>query len=100
MLYNTNSILGARKRFVTGQPPSRPVILFSNRTLNGCSPYVTSSHLSFTITVGPHQRSRSRVPVLQDSGPNFTVSASRLPGPCIYSPQEQGNPVIPLGTGF
>jgi hypothetical protein len=35
----------------------------------------------------------------------FTVSDLRLPepggpGPCIFIPQEQGGPVIPLGTGY
>jgi hypothetical protein len=59
--------------------------------------------LSFTIAAGPHQRSHSRVRVLWDSWPYFTVSDSRFPqpggaGPHIYIPQEQGGPVIPPGT--
>jgi hypothetical protein len=61
--------------------------------------------LSFTIPAGPRQRSHSRVRVLRDSWPHFTVSDSRLPqsgepGPRIYIPQEQGGPIIPPGTGF
>jgi hypothetical protein len=65
-------------------------------------PYVTSSlpkrmSLSFTVAAGPCQRRHSQV--------HFTVSDSRLPqpggpGPRIYIPQEQGDPVIPPGTGF
>jgi hypothetical protein len=54
--------------------------------------------LSFTIAVGPCQRSHSRVWVPRDSS-HFTVSDSRLPqlggpGPCIYIPQEQDGPVL------
>jgi hypothetical protein len=61
--------------------------------------------LSFTTAAGPRQRSHSRVRVLWDSWPYFTVSDSWLPkpgrpGPRIYIPQEQGGPVIPPGTGF
>jgi hypothetical protein len=61
--------------------------------------------LPFTIDAGPRQRSHSWVRVPRDSRPYFTVSDSRLPqpggsGPRIYIPQEQGGPVIPLGTGF
>jgi hypothetical protein len=61
--------------------------------------------LSFTIAVGPRQRSHWRVRVPRDSWPYFTVSDSRLPlpggpGPRIYMPQEKGDPVIPPGTGF
>jgi hypothetical protein len=37
------------------------------------------TRLSFTIAVGPRQDSHSRVPVLWDSRPYFTVSDSRLP---------------------
>jgi hypothetical protein len=60
--------------------------------------------LSFTIAVGLHQRSHSRVRVPRDSLPSFTVSDSRLPqpgepGPRIYIPQEQGGPVIPPALG-
>jgi hypothetical protein len=60
--------------------------------------------LSFTIAAGPHQRIHSRVRVLRDSGPYFTVSDLRLPqpggpGPRIYIPQEQGGPVIPRRNG-
>jgi hypothetical protein len=51
--------------------------------------------LSFTIAAGPHQRSH----------PQVRVSDSRLPqpggpGPHIYIPQEEGDSVIPSGTGF
>jgi hypothetical protein len=35
--------------------------------------------LSFTIAAGPRQRSHSRVPVLWNSLPYFTVSESRIP---------------------
>jgi hypothetical protein len=61
--------------------------------------------LPFTIAAGPRQRSHSWVRVQRDSWLYFTVSDSRLPqpggpGPCIYSPQERGRPVIPPGTGF
>jgi hypothetical protein len=61
--------------------------------------------LSFTITAGPRQRSRSQVRVLRDSMSHFTVSDLRLPqpgrlGPRIYIPPEEGGPVIPPGTGF
>jgi hypothetical protein len=50
--------------------------------------------LSLTIVAGPRQRSHSRVRVLRDSWPYFTVSDLRIPqpggpGPRIYSPQEQ-----------
>jgi hypothetical protein len=61
--------------------------------------------LSFTIAAGPRQRSHSEVRVPLVSWPHFTASDSRLhlpggPGPCIYIPQEQDDPVIPPGTGF
>jgi hypothetical protein len=63
--------------------------------------------LPFTIAAGPRQRRHFWVLVPRDSWPYFTVSDSRLlqpggPGPHIYSdiPQEQGDPVIPPGTGF
>jgi hypothetical protein len=61
--------------------------------------------LSFTIAAGPRQRSHSRVRVLRDSSPYFTVSDSPLPqpggpGPRIYILQEQDGPVILPGTGF
>jgi hypothetical protein len=51
----------------------------------------------------PCQRSHSQVQILWDSRPYFTVSDSTLPkpggpGPCIYNPQAQGGPIIPLGT--
>jgi hypothetical protein len=57
---------------------------------------------SFTIVVGPRQRSHSRVGVPRDSWPYFTVSDSRLPHPGgpgsrIYIPLEQGGPVISPG---
>jgi hypothetical protein len=82
---------------------SRPVILFSNRTLAVivlCN--VLSDEkicLSFTIAAGPRQRSHPHVRVSQDSWPYFTVSDSRLPKPGgpgshIYIPQEEGSPVI------
>jgi hypothetical protein len=50
------------------------------------------------------QRSHSQERVPWGSWPHFTVSNLRLPkpggpGPCIYIPQEQGDPVIPPGTG-
>jgi hypothetical protein len=59
----------------------------------------------FKITAGPHQRSHSRVRVLRDSWPHFTVTDLRFPqtgrpGPRIYIPQEQVGPVIPPDTGF
>jgi hypothetical protein len=52
--------------------------------------------LSFTIAAGSRQRCHSQV--------NFTVSDSRFPqsggpGPCIYIPQEQGDPVITQALG-
>jgi hypothetical protein len=61
--------------------------------------------LSFPTAVGPRQRSHSQVRVKRGSGPNFTVSDSRLPqpgrpGPRIYIPQEEGGPVTTPGTGF
>jgi hypothetical protein len=61
--------------------------------------------LSFTITSGRRQRSHSQVRVPRDSWLYFTVSDLRLPpswgrGRRIYIPQEQGGPVIPLGTWF
>jgi hypothetical protein len=61
--------------------------------------------LLFTIAAGPRQRSHSQVRVSRDSWPNYSDSDSRLPqsggpGPRIYIPQEQGDPVIPPGTGF
>jgi hypothetical protein len=56
--------------------------------------------LSFTIAVGPRQRSYSWVLVPWDSRPYFTVSDSRLlhpggSGSRIYISQEQGGPFIP-----
>jgi hypothetical protein len=47
----------------------------------------------------------SQVQFLQDRLSNFIVSDLILtqcewPGSCIYFPQEQGNSVIPLGTGL
>jgi hypothetical protein len=61
--------------------------------------------LPFTITAGPRQRYHSWVWVPRESWPYFTLSVSRLPqpggpGPRIYIPQEQGDPVITPGTGF
>jgi hypothetical protein len=61
--------------------------------------------LSFTIAAGSRQRSHSRVLVLLDPWPYFTVWDSRLsqpgePGPCTYTTQEQGGPVIAPGTAF
>jgi hypothetical protein len=61
--------------------------------------------LSFTVAAGLRQRSHSQVRVSQDSWQHFTVSYSRLlqpggPGTRIYSPQEQGGPVMTPGTGF
>jgi hypothetical protein len=61
--------------------------------------------MSFTIVAGPRQRSHSRLQVTRNSLPYFTISNPRLPQPggpgtCIYIPQEQGDPVIPSGTGF
>jgi hypothetical protein len=62
--------------------------------------------LLFTIVAGPRQRDHSWVRVQRDSYPNFTDWNSRLPqpggpGPWIYIPQEQGDPVIPPpDTGF
>jgi hypothetical protein len=61
--------------------------------------------LSFTIAAGPRERSHSQVRIPRDSWSQFTVWHWRLPqpgGPCprIYTPQEQGDPVIPPGTLF
>jgi hypothetical protein len=61
--------------------------------------------LSFTIATDPRQRSHSRVRVPRVSLSYFTASHSRFPqpggpDPRIYISQEQGDPVIPLGTGF
>jgi hypothetical protein len=61
--------------------------------------------LSITIAAGVRQRGHSQVRVPRDSWPHFTVSDSRLPqpggsGPSICISQEQGGPIIPLGTGF
>jgi hypothetical protein len=61
--------------------------------------------VSFTIAVGPRQRSHSRVRVSWDSWPYFTVSDFILPqpggsSPRIYIPEEQGDPVISPGTMF
>jgi hypothetical protein len=60
--------------------------------------------LSFTISVGPRQRSHSRVRVPRDSWPYLIASGSRHPHPGglgsrMYIPQEQGDPVISPGTG-
>jgi hypothetical protein len=77
--------------------------------LNPCghSPSILSDELmglSFTSAAGPLQRSHSRVRVLRDSRPYFTVSDSRFPqpggsGPHIYIHHEQGGPVIPKALG-
>jgi hypothetical protein len=61
--------------------------------------------LPFTIAAGPRQRSHPWVRIQRDSWPYFTVSDSRLPqpggpGPRVYIPQEQDDPVITLDTGF
>jgi hypothetical protein len=61
--------------------------------------------LSFTNADGPRHRSHSRVRVPRNSLPYFTVSDSRLlqpggPGPLIYIPQEQGDPVLPQTLDF
>jgi hypothetical protein len=61
--------------------------------------------LSFITAAGPRQRGHSRARVPWDSWPYFIVSDSSLPqhggpGPRIYMPQEQGDPVIPPGTEF
>jgi hypothetical protein len=63
--------------------------------------------LSFTIVVGPRQRSHSRVRVSRDSWSHFSVSGSRLPqpggpGPRIYISHKRGVPVTPqeLGSRF
>jgi hypothetical protein len=69
------------------------------------APSNKSTSLSFTIAACPRQRSHSWVRISWDSWPYFTVSDLRLPQPWgpgarIYIPQEQGNPVIPPGTGF
>jgi hypothetical protein len=45
----------------------------------GCSLSDERTSLSFTFAAGPRQRSHSRVRVLCDSRPYFTVSDSRLP---------------------
>jgi hypothetical protein len=80
--------------------------------MNTCGhiPYVTPSltrgwicHLQLLVVLDSVVVLRSRVP--QDSSPHFTFSDSRPPqpggpGPRIYIPQEQGRPVIPLGTRF
>jgi hypothetical protein len=60
--------------------------------------------LPFILAVGPRQRSHSQVCVPLDSWPHFTLSDSRLlqpvgPGHRIYTPQEQGGPVIPPALG-
>jgi hypothetical protein len=57
-------------------------------------------NLPFTIAAGARQRSHSHFRVPRDLWPYFTVSDSRLPqpggpGPRIYIPQEQDDPVIP-----
>jgi hypothetical protein len=61
--------------------------------------------LSFTTATGRRQHSHSRVRVLRDTWPYFTVSDSRFPqpggpGPRIYIPQEQSGSILPPGTGF
>jgi hypothetical protein len=61
--------------------------------------------LPFTIAAGPRQRSHSRVRVLRDLWPYFTVSHSTLhqpggPGPSVHIPKEQGSSGIPPGIGF
>jgi hypothetical protein len=63
------------------------------------------TRLSFEIAADLRQRSHSWILVQRDSEQYFTVSASRLspprrPGPLIYTPQQQGGPVIPPSTGF
>jgi hypothetical protein len=86
-----------------------PVILFSNWTLAVITLCKTLSEermgLLYTIAADPRKRSLSQVRVPRDSWPHFIVSDSRLPqpggpGPRIYMPQEQDDPVIPPGTGF
>jgi hypothetical protein len=59
--------------------------------------------VAFTIAASPRQRSHSQIREPRDSLSYFTVSNSRLPkpegpGPRIYIPQEQGDPVLPPGT--
>jgi hypothetical protein len=61
--------------------------------------------LPFINAAGPRQLSHSWLRVPRESWPHFTVSVSRLPqpggpGPRIYIPREQGDPIIPPGTGF
>jgi hypothetical protein len=61
--------------------------------------------LSFKIVIGLRQRSHSRIWVLRDSYPYYTVSDSRLyqrggPGPSINIPKEEGDPVTPPDTRF
>jgi hypothetical protein len=59
----------------------------------------------FTFAGGPCLRSHSQVRVPRDLRQHSTLSDSRLPqprgpGPRIFSPQEEGGPIIPPGTGF
>jgi hypothetical protein len=60
--------------------------------------------LSFTIAVGPLQRSHSWVRVPRDSWWHFTVSDSRLPNlegqVPIFVSQDQDGPVILPGSGY
>jgi hypothetical protein len=62
--------------------------------------------LSFAIIAGSRQRSHFRVLVPRDSwpyiitAPDSTLPQSEGPSPRIYVPQEQSDPVLPLGTGF
>jgi hypothetical protein len=62
--------------------------------------------LSITIAADPRQRSDSQVRVPRESWPLLlSLSDSRLPQPGgpgsrIYTPQGQGDPVIPPDTGL
>jgi hypothetical protein len=61
--------------------------------------------LSFTIAAGPRQRSHSRVRVPRDLITifyclRFVTPPTWRASPRIYIPQEQGDPVIPPGSGF
>jgi hypothetical protein len=90
------------------EPPSGAQYQIFLLSVAGLLMWVTVSEertgLSFTIAAGSRQRSHSRARVPLDSWSYFTVWDSRLSqpgglGPRIYTPQEQGGPVIPQALG-
>jgi hypothetical protein len=83
-------------QFILASSPLRPTTsIFSTYSYSPIVTSVSDERMgpSFTIAVGPRQRSHSRAWVPRDSWPYFTLSDSRLPqpegpGPYIYIPHE------------